>query len=539
MKRIYSLLLLGTICLSLSATVKPRHRIARQQAEQTVAEPADNVVAQAPLRVGSQANAPLKAQGSPNIPVLLVQFSDLRFTSGLDEGVECTTQADIDAVNDFYHKFCNGDGVNDYYTAGGSRGAISEYFRDQSDEQFTPHFTVYGPVTLDKSYKYYGEDSGSSKDIHINDFYAEAIKKIQEKGIDWQNFDNDGNGNVDMVFFIYAGEGQNGVSESDEEAAYLIWPKEWPTGSTIGGVRYGSYACCNEIYNGRADGIGVFVHELSHALGLPDFYDYNYILYGMDYWDIMDSGCYCRNGYVPCGYSTYEKDFMGWKKLITLNTDEPQHLTLTPVSLGGDGYKIVNPANQNEYYVIENRQNKRWDAYISRGTSSQLYHGMLVTHVDFSASAWNGNRVNTVSRAENQLLTIIPADGTQDSYMYVYSAEDYELWMQSAAGDPFPGITEQHALEGEQATVHTTTGATPGLMNQPLLNITENADGTIELDYCPFGNMPDDIASIRHDDGTLDVFDLKGRKVAQTHSPTQLNLPAGIYVVGKRKVKVR
>ena len=92
--------------------------------------------------------------------------------------------------------------------------------------------------------------------------------------------------------------------------------------------------------------------ELGHALGLPDFYDTKGKEYGLDYWDIMDTGCYCGDAYHPCGFSAYEKDFMGWRKLVELKRDEEVSLTLMPVSAGGTGYKMKNPANFIFFYLF-------------------------------------------------------------------------------------------------------------------------------------------------------------------------------------------
>ena len=93
-------------------------------------------------------------------------------------------------------------------------------------------------------------------------------------------------------------------------------------------------------------GIGTFCHEFSHCLGLPDFYDTSgrsYANFGMDYWDLMDYGCYNLDGYVPIGYNAYERDFMGWRKLQTLT--ERGHYSLKALTAGGTGYKVVNNAN--------------------------------------------------------------------------------------------------------------------------------------------------------------------------------------------------
>ena len=485
MQRLYTILLFAVLCLASSATIKPRyHTIGMTTVWETYEDEETIPTSEMRHRVGSKATAPLVSMGSPNVPVILVQFPDQKFRAGLKSGKECTSPEDFAAVNEFYNKYCNGDGINDYYTGAGSRGAISEYFRDQSDGLFTPCFTVIGPVTLDNSYRYYGEN-GNKKDTNIYKFYSEAIQKAQEQNSNWSMFDNDGNGSVDMVFFVYAGEGENSTGVADQ-----IWPKEQVNGGIINQITYGAYACCNELFRGKPDGVGVFIHELSHALGLPDLCDFNYKLFGMDRWDVMDTGCYCQDGYSPCGYSAYEKDFMGWKPLITLKTDEPQHLKLIPVSMGGNGYKIVNPENPDEYYVIENRQNHLWDTYIANGRDNFLMHGMLVTHIDYNPSMWRVNRINTVQNAAEQRFTILPADGEVLSLMNNHDVNGFTSYLYSMAGDPFPGYAKVHSLEGERATVHTTTGASPGLMNQDLLNIQENEDGSIDLDYRPLVNKP-------------------------------------------------
>ena len=71
----------------------------------------------------------------------------------------------------------------------------------------------------------------------------------------------------------------------------------------------------------------------------------------------MDYGCYNNNGHTPCGYTGYEKDYLGWKDLIVLN--EPSDIVLKPLSEGGSAYKIVNDANPDEYYVLENHKKSK------------------------------------------------------------------------------------------------------------------------------------------------------------------------------------
>lgn len=457
--------------LSASVAHNPGQRTAEETAMLKTIRNAENVSALNEIMfgekntraIGSQETAPLTSMGTPSVPVILVQFADKKFTAGTDD-------AD---VNRFYNLYCNGDGSGNNYTGGGSYGSIKDYFTAQSDGLFKPEFHVIGPVTLDKGYAHYGENSSFYTDKNINEFFSEALTKAQAIQTSWEDFDNDGDGVVDMAFFIYAGEGENGCDDPN-----TIWPKEMASGGTINGTAYGAYACCNEVFDGATDGIGTMCHELSHALGLPDFYDTNYKMYGMDYWDLMDSGNYCENGRTPCGYSSYQKDFMGWKKLIALSPDTPQKITAEPLSKGGNGYKITNTENPNEFYTLENRQNDGWDKYIGYSTRNDGHHGLLITHIDYDANKWMANRVNT--DASHQRLTLIPADGTLDSYMHVASADDLEEYLLSAGGDPYPGTNNVHELADDKAVVYTQSGK----MNQPIRDIEEDENGTITFKYC-------------------------------------------------------
>ena len=467
-----------------------------------------------PMRIGTRENAELTCMGSPKVPVVLVNFIDKDFTTTGEK-----------SPNQFYDLHMNGTGDGNRYTGSGSFGSVRDYFSDMSYGQFTPEFVIIGPVTLSKSYKYYGENSGSSLDIHINDFYKEALDSAMLK-TDWSQFDNNDDGSVDMVFFVYAGRGENDKSDRD---TYTIWPKENGRGGTIGDVKFGCYVCCNEEYRSKVDGIGTMCHELSHALGLPDLYDTNYRAFGMDYWDLMDSGNYCQNGCTPCGYSAYERDFMGWRSLITLEADQGKTITLKPMTQDGYGYKIVNKENPNEYYILENRQSEDWDKYIGYGNSTYGFHpGLLVTHVDYVQSRWTNNNVNT--DLNHQYLTIIPADSTLDSFMFVATTEELLYYLESAAGDPYPGKTDKTDLQGKKAFVYTTSGE----MNQPITGITQNTDGSITLQFC--GGDTDEIETVCPTlQGKKDyVYDLQGRLLMTDDVES---LPTGIYIInGKTRL---
>ena len=466
------------ICVwtTVSATVPPRIRKAGcVTSAQTYRAPWN----EPQRRSGSQMDAPLRSIGVQKIPVVLVEFADCPF-SVADDG---------EGTRLFYDRFCNGTLDGNLYTGGGSYGSVRDYYVQQSDSMFLPEFVIVGPVTLSNSYAYYGKNNGNVHDVNINVFVSQAVLRAQDLFRDWTQFDNDGDGVVDMIYFIYAGEGENGCDDEN-----TIWPHEEMSERSIANVRFGAYGCCNELYTNKPDGVGVMCHELGHALGLPDFYDTKGKEYGLDYWDIMDTGCYCGDAYHPCGFSAYEKDFMGWRKLVELKRDEEVSLTLMPVSAGGTGYKMKNPANEYEYYILENRQNIGWDEFIGRGTATTKRHGMLVSHVDYSITRWSLNNVNTTP--EHQYYTIIPADNDLYSYSLVETDEDLQAWALSADGDLYPGSKGVTCLFADRQPVYTASGS----MQQPITSISEHEDGTVTLTVCRFADV--------NGDGTVDTQDV-------------------------------
>ena len=143
--------------------------------------------------IGDPDQAAMKAVGSPKVPVILVNFSDMKMSV-----------ADTDEkINTYYDLYCNGTRDGQLYKGAGSAGAVRDYFAQQSDSLFLPDFEVIGPVTLSKPMAYYGENSGSRKDIHFTEFCSEALQQAMSVAGDrWSDFDNDGNGTVDLALFM-------------------------------------------------------------------------------------------------------------------------------------------------------------------------------------------------------------------------------------------------------------------------------------------------------------------------------------------------
>ena len=407
-----------------------------------------------------------------NIPVLLVQYADVQF-----KNPKAAFEGRLNGEN---------------YTAEGGCGSIREYFIEQSGGLFTPQFDIIGPVTLDREMKYYGGNDKDGFDLRPQEMVAEACTKaFNNLNANFNLYDNNKDGYVDILYVIYAGYGEASYPDMLDDT---IWPHQWLLESPLklGGVLISRYACNNELegYNGTTlDGIGTFCHEFSHCLGLPDFYDTSSepTAFGMSEWSLMDYGCYNNNGHTPCGYNAYEKHSLGWCTLVELN--EPTYVSLKPLAEGGQAYKIVNNANPDEYYVVEYVDQKGWNKYAPAS-------GMLVLHIDYLAEAWSENYVN--NDPDHQRMTIIPADGQLDK--------------SSLSGDVYPGTAKNRSLtSSSHPAARTYTG---GYMNKDITDITAK-DGVVTFAF----RHPGDQDWFTQSGATYRIIDVEQRHVVLTEAP--------------------
>lgn len=393
---------------------------------------------------------------------ILVQFSDVKFSAG-------GTQAE-------FNNMFNQTG----YSKNGHIGSVHDYFYDQSYGQFDLEFDVVGPVQLKYTRSYYGQDgSGNNIDLKAGDMIVEACQGVADQ-VNFKDYDWDNNGEVDQLYVLYAGHGQN-VSGVTSDA---IWPHEyWLKYSSYGkrlylnGMYIDTYSCGSELKGNSGTnlgGIGVVCHEYSHCLGLPDFYDVSYSgAFGMDKWSVMGDGAYCGDGCIPSPYTSYERMVSGWLTPTVLSTPKAV-VDMQPITDAPEAYIIYNDANKNEYYMLENHQVKSWGKDVNS-------HGLLVLHVDYSSSAWEYNTVN--NDASHERMTIIPADNSLSNGGYVSSTD--------LGGDPFPGLKKKTALTDTSIPAATLYNRSPSgnyLMGKPIEKITETNTGLISFSF--MGGVP-------------------------------------------------
>lgn len=416
----------------------------------------------------SKAGSHINPMGDVNVAVVLVEFPDCKFTY--------TKEQISDILNTENHVYVN--------PIANSIGSARDYFIAQSDGKFRPNFIVTDIVTLSNNMAYYGGNDASDSDKKPTYMVKEGIQKANAT-FDFSVCDNNGDGEVEFIYCIYAG-----YSESYGADANTVWPHQWQLSAqsgtiTVDGVKCDTYACSgelvmNEEYESEIGkvlaGIGLIVHEFSHCLGLHDIYDTTYESgnWGMDYWDVMDQGNYAAEGYVPVGYSAYQRDFCGWRELVVL--DKKGSYSMEPLTQGGTAYKVINDANADEYYILENRKQEKWDTYLFNS-------GMLVVHVDYNKTAWNNNEINTV--AGHPRYTIIPADNKLAVYGEVSSSE----FVASLKGDVWPGTSGNTELTN--SSVPAAKVYKGGYMNKPITNIKyENSIISFDFMAGVFAGVP-------------------------------------------------
>jgi len=383
----------------------------------------------------------LPHKGTTRVLTILAAFQDSTFT--INEPVQA------------YEQYLNGDiqtdmGNKNHYNL----TSVKQYFEICSYGQFSPQFDIVGPVTLPHELAYYGGTSKTGGDDRFYEFCKDAVAQAKDMVPDWTVYDNDGDGNIEMVCVIYAGYGQN-----QGGGVETIWAKASCQNIGIGnGLRINFFNCSPEhLYpinsidkQGVAmkdyiNGTGVFIHEMSHCMGLPDLYQTGGKFLnnqGMESWDVMDYGLYNRNGFAPTAYTAWEQEVMGWKEIETVIAS--QHISgLLPLVEGGTAYKIANAADENEYMVIECVMKRGLNLYANGS-------GLLVYHVAYPSS-----KVNMNDTPNNELghsrVAVVPASGLLLNNGLCGTDKEYTQaeWKASMGSAVFPGTENVTNLTNE------------------------------------------------------------------------------------------
>ena len=482
-----------------------------------IAEESENAYDNSPLTRGPIVDSGYKGvpyfphTGSPKALVILAEFQDTTFT------IQDTKKV-------FTNYLMNEDHFSDKrYNQDQNYKGVRGYFKDCSYGKFTPTFNVVGPVKLPKEQTYYGAGSDNIKAL------IEDACSAVDGMINFADYDANNDGIVDLVYVIYAGHSANiGGNKTTD-----IWPKSGTVtiSKKLDGKNIRRYGVSNELAgleNKTKDketinGIGLFCHEFSHTLGLPDIYAYrtsaeNQDDQGMEFWDLMDGGTGVRGGRVPASYLAWEREVMGWMKIDELK-ENCEINNLKSIDNGGKAYKIVNPKNSNEYIVLQSIQKGPWNQGWGDGTYGK---GLLAYRVSYPY-----NKVNVFDFPNNvkgkPRVIPIPADGK--ILAAANAGGSLNTYIQQLNGDPYPYNGNNKI---DKFTMYDGT-----ILKRSISDIVEN-DAERHVSFKFKNNEPTAIQSlsiIERSTSDNRIYTLDGRYVGTDASI----LPHGIYIQNNKK----
>ena len=509
---------------ALTRSQAERNLIAKQDKEKfyayvnKIAEESENAYNNSPLTRGPIIDSGYGGvpyfphTGSPKALVILAEFQDVPFT------IQDTKRIFTNYLTNEDHFTETRYGQNQNYK--GVRG----YFKDCSYGQFTPEFDVVGPVKLPKPQAVYGEGIYDRMDLLLPDV-CEAV----DDSVNFADYDANNDGMVDLVYVIYAGysANYNGNKETD------IWPKSGTVNisNTYDGKSIHRYGVSNELAGDenktkgkeKINGIGLFCHEFSHTLGLPDIYAIdkkakNQNDQGMEFWDLMDGGTEVRGGRVPASYLAWEREVMGWMKIDELkgNCDIEN---LKSIDNGGKAYKMVNPKNSNEYIVLQSIQKGPWNQGWGDGTYGK---GLLAYRVSYPFNKVNVFDFPNNEKAKPRVIPI-PADGK--ILAAANAGGSLNTYVQQLNGDlyPYNGINKIDKFKMYDGTI----------LKWSIFDIIEN-DAERHVSFKFINNEPTAIQSpsiIERSTSDNRIYTLDGRYVGTDASI----LPHGIYIQNNKK----
>ncbi len=253
-----------------------------------------------------------------------------------------------ESFRDFFLKQSNGRFMTD--------GDVSDWVTVPYNEARYGHNPVAGDGTSEASgYWNYIKDTATAwyeaqkaegkTDAEIRDYLSQFDV--------WDRYDHDGDGDfnepdgyIDHFQAIHAGEGEEAGGGAQGEDA--IWSHRWyafytgigkegPEGNKLGGVPLGDSGLWIGDYTTEPEngGLGVFTHEFTHDLGLPDLYDTSGGDNSTGFWSLMSAGSWLNDGTEDIGskpgyMGAWEKLQLGWLDYQLVQSGEEVTTKLGP-----------------------------------------------------------------------------------------------------------------------------------------------------------------------------------------------------------------
>lgn len=324
-----------------------------------------------------RALAGMPSKGNVKVFALLIDFPDTphaNASSYINDrlfGTGNPADAPIDSLASFYRR----SSYNQLELAG---GATLGWYRSPRNRSAIPQ-TVSGREGL----------------------IREALTWFQGQGHDFSVYDNDGDGAIDYFLVVWSG------ADSGWGGFWWGYQTEFYDATVrFGGKRLSKYSWQ---WEARPAG-GVFtplaaIHETGHALGLPDYYDYDDSVGprgGVGRLDMMDGNLGDHN--------CFSKWLLEWIT-PTVVASGRQVVSLRPSATTGDAVLVmpgISLADTSaEFFMVQNRSRTGNDLRIPAD-------GLLVWHVDATLDAGGYDFLYNNSSTSHKLLRLMEADGFEE-----------------------------------------------------------------------------------------------------------------------------
>jgi immune inhibitor A len=292
-----------------------------------------------------------------------------------------------------------------------------------------PHAYSY---YVDGQYGLYGTYPHNSQKL------VEDLVDLADPAVDFSDYDNDGDGYVDALIVVHAGQGAEYTGDTDDIWSHswgVTW--SWSASNLKDGVRIGSYTMQPEYWLHAYDmTCGVYCHELGHNFGLPDLYDLGYDSYGIGKWSLMAVGCWNGTlGNSPAHPDAYCMTRLGYvtPTVVTSNTSG---VKIPAIENSPVAYKLwTSGLPLSQYFLVSNNQKVGYDAGLP-------YSGLLIWHIDENVSDEGANDQQWYpgyTSYGHYKVALMQADG-------LWQLE--KLLSVGNSGDPFPGSASNRTFDG-------------------------------------------------------------------------------------------
>jgi M6 family metalloprotease-like protein len=336
--------------------------------------------------------------------------------------------------------------------------SLAQYYREVSGGRFTFTGTVTPWLALARTADSYEAHSPYPGRGRYLEYVRDALAMADEQ-VDWRLYDNDGpdgvpdsgddDGMVDMVVLMHplrdgvCETGDSGFTATGFRLGALFGGSEFVThsvGARGSRLRVNDFvlAAGKDCQGERPSTMNIPIHEMGHALGLPDLNDLDRSSFGVGRWDVMGYGLYLADG-VPAHPGAWSRRQLGWANVTRVPSGGT--FQLGAVESGGEVLEVPVPGSR-EHFLLENRQRVGSDAALP-GT------GLLVWRVhpdvlDPAVRAYRGTEDET-----NPGLAVVQADGRNDLARRANFGDASDLFPGpggvTSATDDTPAGTRDHA----------------------------------------------------------------------------------------------